>query len=113
MATMTTVSADELREAWRLLTPEERIESFTFLSHSDAEEFFFELRPADQLEIVRHAPVATRRTWMRILAPDDAADLLQEAEPEERAELLELLDAATRREVTALMAYEEDEAGGL
>src|SRR5207249_2400712 len=47
------------------------------------------------------------------LPPDDAADLVQEANEEEREGLLALLDEATRREVAALLAYAEDDAGGL
>lgn len=108
-----TVSADELHEAWRLLSPEERVESFGFLSPEEAQDFFLDLRAADQLLIVRQSPPAIRRSWIRLLAPDDAADLLQEARPEERTELMALLDPATRREVNALLAYEEDDAGGL
>jgi magnesium transporter len=108
-----TVTADELHEAWRLLSPEERFESFGFLSPEEAQEFFLDLRAADQLLIVRQSPPALRRSWIRLLAPDDAADLLQEARPEERAELMALLDSPTRREVAALLAYEEDDAGGL
>ena len=50
---------------------------------------------------------------MRLLAPDDAADLLQEVGPEERDEYLALLDEPTRKEVIALLAYKDDEAGGL
>jgi magnesium transporter len=111
--TTTQISAEELREVWRLLSPAERLESFGFLPRGEAEEFFLELRPADQLQVVLDAPPALKRTWMRLLAPDDAADLLQEAEPETRAELLQLLDPQSRREVTALLAYEEDDAGGL
>jgi magnesium transporter len=109
----TIISADELHEAWRLLSAEERIESFGFLSPEEAQDFFLDLRAADQLLIVRSSPPAIRRSWLRLLAPDDAADLLQEARPEERGELMALLDPATRREVSALLAYEEDDAGGL
>ena len=110
----TTISADELHEAWRLLSPEERVESFGFLSQEEAQDFFLEMRPADQLMIILQSPPALRRGWIRLLAPDDAADLLQEEEEaESRAELMSLLDPATRREVTALLAYEEDDAGGL
>lgn len=112
MAT-TEISADELHEAWRLLSPAERIESFNFLARGDAEEFFLELRAADQLAVIESMPRSVKRTWIRLLAPDDAADLIQEADPELRAELLDLLDAPTRRDVTTLLAYEEDEAGGL
>lgn len=108
-----TVSSEELHEAWRLLTPEERVESFGFLSPEEAQDFFLEMRAADQLLIVRESPPGIRRSWIRLLPPDDAADLLQEAEPEERSELMALLDPATRREVNALLAYAEDDAGGL
>ena len=75
--TITQISAEELREAWRLLTPAERLESFGFLPRGEAEEFFLELRPSDQLQVVLDAPPALQRTWMRLLAPDDAADVLQ------------------------------------
>jgi magnesium transporter len=50
---------------------------------------------------------------MRQLAPDDAADVIQAMEDESRDGLLRLLDEPTRREVNALLAYAEDEAGGL
>jgi len=50
---------------------------------------------------------------MRLLAPDDAADLTQAAPPEYKDQLLALLDERTRKEVNALLAYAEDEAGGL
>lgn len=109
----TTISADELHEAWRLLSPEERVESFGFLSAEEAQDFFLDMRAPDQLLIIRQSPPALRRSWIRLLAPDDAADLLQEARPEERAELMALLDPPTRREVSTLLAYEEDDAGGL
>ncbi len=108
-----TISADELHEAWRLLSPEERLESFGFLTPEAAQDFFLDLRAADQLLIVRQSPPAIRRAWLRLLAPDDAADLLQEARLDERADLMALLDPTTRREVNALLAYEEDDAGGL
>src|SRR5271170_4620944 len=41
------------------------------------------------------------------------ADVIQEVGPELRDEFLFLLDEPTRREVTALLAYKEDDAGGL
>jgi magnesium transporter len=51
--------------------------------------------------------------WVRLLPLDDAADFVQAAPVEERGGLLALLGDAARREVTALMAYSEDVAGGL
>jgi Mg/Co/Ni transporter MgtE len=58
-------------------------------------------------------PPAEQRAWMRLLPPDDAADLVQAASPEAREHLLTLLDSTTRHEVNALLAYAEDAAGGL
>jgi magnesium transporter len=54
-----------------------------------------------------------RRSWMRLLPPDDAADVIQAAPDTEREALLALLDDPTRHEVAALLAYAEDDAGGL
>ena len=39
---------------------------------------------------------AERRVWLRILAPDDAVDVIQEFDEDERPQLLSLLDDATR-----------------
>ena len=50
---------------------------------------------------------------MRLLALDDAADVVQAAPAEVREALLGSLDDAGKREVTALLAYSEDVAGGL
>jgi magnesium transporter len=105
--------ATELREAWWVLSMPDRIEGFRMLGADAAEEFFFDLGPHDQAELLLALPPAERRLWIRLLAPDDAADLIQEAPEEQRPPLLVLLDDATRKEVTALLAYAEDEAGGL
>lgn len=105
--------AAELEETWPLLSTGERVEGFRLLPPEEAEEFFFDLPARDQADLVLALPRAERRLWLRLLPPDDVADLIQEADPEERGDLLALLDETTRREVTALLAYEEDEAGGL
>jgi len=103
----------ELSDAWDLLSPEERLAGFRMLPPEKAEEFFFDLSADDQAELILSLAPGERRIWMRLLEPDDAADVVQAADEEDRATLLGLLDEATRREVTALLAYEEDEAGGL
>jgi len=58
-------------------------------------------------------PPDERLVWLRLLPLDDAADFVQAAPADERGGLLALLDDAARREVTALMAYSDDVAGGL
>lgn len=107
------LDADELREAWALLSHDDRVAGFRLLAPADAEEFFLDLPAFDQHELLTSLSRAERRIRLRLLAPDDAADVIQQAEDDERNDLLDLLDPATRREVYALLAYEEDEAGGL
>jgi magnesium transporter len=58
-------------------------------------------------------PEVERRLWVRLLPPDDAADLLQATPDGHRQSLMRYLDASAQREVAALLAYAEDEAGGL
>jgi len=107
------LSLDELRDAWPLLDLEERSDGLRVLDREDAEEFFISLSPRDQAALLLHFRAGQRRQWMRLLEPDEATDVVQEAAEEQRPALLGLLDAPTRKEVLALMAYAEDEAGGL
>src|SRR5262245_24436288 len=103
----------ELYEAWPVLSLEERVEGFEFLRRDDADDFFLQLAARDRAELLMALPVGERRLWLRLLAPDDAADVIQEAPAEERESILALLDDAMRREVKGLLDYAEDEAGGL
>lgn len=107
------VSPAELREAWVLLSVPDRMEGFKLLQRVDQEEFFESLPAADQYDLLIAMPPQDRKSWIRLLPPDDAADLIQAADPEERSALVALLDDPTRKEVNALLAYAEDEAGGL
>jgi magnesium transporter len=107
------LSADELRDAWPFLDLDERSDGLRILPREEAEDFFITLPASDHAALIRHFAPGQRRQWMRLLEPDDAADAIQEAPEDERAGLLALLDAPTRKEVQALLAYEEDEAGGL
>ena len=100
-------------DVWHTLTPEERVDAFRQLPYSEKGDFFLALSARDQYELISSLPHGERRIWMRLLPPDDATDLIQETAEEERAGLLKLLDDFTRREVVALLAYAEDDAGGL
>jgi magnesium transporter len=104
---------DELRDTWLLLTREDRLDGLRLLSKPDAEDFFLGLSAREQATLVLALPPPDRRTWMRLLAPDDAADVIQAAPPEEREGLLGHLDDLTRKEVVGLLAFAEDDAGGL
>ena len=106
-------SSTELYDAWPVLSIEERVEAFEGLPRNDADDFFLQLSARDRAKLVLALPSGERRLWMRLLAPDDAADVIQEAPAEERENLLVLLDDSTRREVKGLLDYAEDDAGGL
>jgi len=108
-----TLTAVELREAWPVLSPEERLEGLRVLPHAEAEDFLLALPARDQAELILSTSAHERRSWMRLMPPDDAADVIQEAPEEERENLLALLDDPMRKEVAALLAYAEDDAGGL
>lgn len=102
-----------LRDAWPTLPPADRYDRFRRLPWPVAEEFFLGLDAHDQSDIIRSLPVAEQKLWMGLLAPDDAADVVQETPAEARDDLMALLRESTREEVTALLLYAEDEAGGL
>jgi magnesium transporter len=103
----------ELYEAWPVLSTDARVEGFEVLQREQADDFFLQLNAKDRAQLILALPAGERRLWMRALAPDDAADLIQEAPPRERDHLLGLLDDTTLREVKGLLDYAEDEAGGL
>jgi magnesium transporter len=103
----------ELLDAWEVLSTADRLEGFRLLGRHEAEDFFLGRDTEDQLALMLAMAPHERRSWMRLLPPDDAADLVQAAPADERDKLLALLDDASRREVTALLAYAEDDAAGL
>ena len=107
------MTTKESIESFATLSPQERFETFTHLPRDQADDFFLDLNPRNQLELVRMLHPGERRIWLRLLAPDDAADVVQHAPENERTALLDQLDDVSRREVDALLAYKEDEAGGL
>jgi magnesium transporter len=107
------MTAEALLDAWPILSSEERLEGFALLGANEAADFFLALSTRDQADLLQELGPERSRPWLRLLAPDDAADVVQELEPRDRPPFLALLDAATLGEVTALMAYAEDAAGGV
>lgn len=105
--------SDALREKWADLSADDRLNAFMNLERAAAEDFFLTLKTDEQAELLVSLPVFERRFWLRILPPDDLADLIQEFEPELRYAMLAELDPRLGKEVAALLAYAEDQAGGL
>ena len=103
----------ELYEAWPVLSIQERVEGFKLLQQDDAENFFLHLSPRDKAQLILALPFGERRSWMRLLAPDEALDVVREAPNPEHAGILSLLDDKIRREVKGLMDYTAEQSRGL
>jgi magnesium transporter len=100
-------------EDWSALSLEEKLTVLRQLPPARANDLFLNMSPLEQAQLLLEIPQQESRDRIRLLAPDDATDVIQQAPEEARPRLLGLLTEAGRREVSALLAYEEDEAGGL
>lgn len=107
------LTLQEVQEVWTVLSRDEQSEAFSLLDPHSAHHFFLTLPAAAKIAIISQEPEEERQSWMRLLPPDDAVDLIQYAPKEMRKELLDYLDERTRKEVNALLLYKEDVAGGL
>lgn len=105
-------AADELLDVWPTLRRSRRVDRFEALPRDQMDNFFLALDARSQCSLLLSLPEGERRLYMRLLAPDDAADVIQESK-EKRQYLLDLLDDKTMNEVKALLAFREDSAGGL
>jgi magnesium transporter len=105
--------AEDLKDAWAVLSLDERLEGLRLLTWSETEELIQGLPAREQTEILLATSPHEARGWLRLLPPDDVADVIQATPLEERGRLMQLLDDGARREVVALLAYAEDDAGGL
>jgi magnesium transporter len=106
-------AADELLDLWPTLRRSHRVDRFEALPRELMDNFFLALDAKSQSDLLLALPEGERRLYMRLLAPDDASDLIQESPKNHREYLLDLLDEKTVLEVKALLAYREDIAGGL
>lgn len=100
-------------DLWPSLKISERRQYFFSLGRHAAEELFLNLSAADQVELLENLSTVEVRSWLRFLPPDDAADFFQKLPKEKHDEWLALLDDRTRHDVIGLLAYAEDDAGGL
>lgn len=111
--TSTGVNLESFRNQWSALTQLERVDGFRLLMPADAHDLFDSLSADEQGGLISALPPREATMWMRFLPPDDATDVLQAVAPRDRSRLEGMLDPNTLRETNALLAYAEDEAGGL
>lgn len=107
------LTLQDVRDSWPAYDDDDRVAAFRALSRHEAEDLFLELPSADQAGVLRALRREERRSWIRLLAPDDAADCLQALPAEARPEYVALLDETTQKDVAGLLAFAEDDAGGL
>ena len=94
--------------------PEERLEGFAMLGANEAADFFLALSTHDQADLLQELGPERSRPWMRAArARRRGRRGAGAAGARARAGFLALLDPATLGEVTALLAYAEDAAGGV
>src|SRR5581483_6063073 len=62
----------------------QRVEAFNGLPRGWAGEFLLQLSSVDQADLLLALPEREPRIWLRLLLPDDTADLFQHAPEEER-----------------------------
>ena len=84
MATQVAIATDQLWDHWPYLSHEQRLKQFRELHTGEKADFFLALDAHDQYNLLLGLPEDQRHVWMRLLAPDDAADVIQQADPEER-----------------------------
>lgn len=103
----------DLRDRWPALVSDDRVQEFSSLTLAEAKDLFLSLKAAEQADLVQELPEKERMLWVRLLAPDDLADFVQAVPEDSRPGILAQLGPMAREEVNALLAYDEDEAGGL
>src|SRR2546428_14038742 len=106
-----TVRVTELLDAWPVLSAEERLEGLRLLPHADAEDLLLSLPARDQAELILETSAGERRSWMRLLPPDDAADVGQAAPEGGRGGLPAPLGEPAGKGAAGALASAEDRAG--
>ena len=100
-------SAEVLAE----LEPEQQAAIIEKLEAEDLAEVFEHLDEEDMADVAQHLDTETLADVLDEMEPDMAADFLGELEPEQAAEVIEQMDEP--EEVTTLLAYDPDTAGGI
>jgi magnesium transporter len=68
---------EELFHLWPSLGLKERAARFQSLPREETDDFFLALDARDKCELILALPEGERRIWMRLVPPDDAADVVQ------------------------------------
>lgn len=95
------------------LSPDDREAIFATMDNEAAAEALSEVEPEIQTSIIESLETEKAADIIEEMAPDEAADVLAELGAEMSAEILEEMDPEPKTEVSELMEFREDTAGGL
>jgi magnesium transporter len=104
----------DLAECLNELAPSYRISCFRLLDLDNASNLLAELEPDFQNELLRDLGDISIVALISNMSPDDAVDLLSELPQEKaRAILSQVSDAEAKEDLTQLLSFKEDTAGGI
>lgn len=95
------------------LGPDEREAIFETIDEEVAADALSEVEPDTQASILESLEPEKAAEILEEMAPDEAADALGELTDEAAGEILEEMEPASQTEVTELLEFEPDSAGGL
>ena len=106
-------SAD-LAECLQELAPAYRISCFRLLDLDNASSLLAELEAEQQSELLRDLGNNSIAALVVNMSPDDAVDLLSELPENKAREIIDQVsDAEVKEDLTQLMTFKEDTAGGI
>lgn len=111
--TLAEVHPSDLAEILEDLDRRERAVLFRDLPVASAADALEESEPGLQRELLRMVEPERAADIVEEMQPDAAADLLSELPEDESAEILAAMDGPEAREVSQLLAYDENSAGGM
>lgn len=105
--------SSSLKKFYISLPPVQRPGYFISLEQQQAEELFSSLDLIEKTYLIEKLSNSNKEWLLKLSPHDDIVDILQRLPDKEKKLTLELLDEHTKLEILALLAYKEDEAGGL
>jgi magnesium transporter len=104
----------DLAECFEELSPSYRISCFRLLDLDNASSLLAELEPERQTELIRDLGDISVVALIGAMSPDDAVDLLSGLPSEKAKDIInQMSDAEVKEDLTQLMTFKEDTAGGI
>jgi magnesium transporter len=112
IAALNTLHPADRAEAVGDLTVDHQAEVLDELPPPEAADILEDLEDAEAAELARRLPADTLADLLNEMEPDEAADVLGDLSPEQRASALRQMGTQQVEDVTPLLAYPDDTAGG-